>query len=327
MKYVLITLGMLCCWLNTSHAQQDAAGSEDHPLISRYPGSHIDWYDVQQYDTYHLPLGPVTGYRHIDEWQELNGKISRIYYRIKGVRSHTEIYQNYLQALRQAGFELLVQGSFNGRNVRKEVGGGNWMGVAYAANPLPPNGKILLLTGSSTSGGDFFVAGKLQRPQGDVYVVVGGHQYKADEVVYLIDVIEVEPLESGLVEVDADAMGKAIDQYGKVALYGIYFEFDQDKIKAESEPALQEIASLLQQRPALQLYVVGHTDMKGGLGYNLDLSQRRANAVVEALIARYGIARSRLEARGVGPLVPVSTNRQDAGRAQNRRVELVEKGS
>jgi OOP family OmpA-OmpF porin len=71
--------------------------------------------------------------------------------------------------------------------------------------------------------------------------------------------------------------------------------------------------------------VVGHTDMKGKLGYNMDLSQRRARAVVTALTNDYGIASSRLEPQGVGPLVPVMTNQQDGGRAKNRRVELVER--
>ena len=77
--------------------------------------------------------------------------------------------------------------------------------------------------------------------------------------------------------------------------------------------------------PDLQLYVVGHTDMTGSLEYNIRLSKERAEAVVERLESTYGISRSRLVAMGVGPLVPVLTNQEEDGRAQNRRVELVQK--
>jgi outer membrane protein OmpA-like peptidoglycan-associated protein len=57
----------------------------------------------------------------------------------------------------------------------------------------------------------------------------------------------------------------------------------------------------------------------------MDLSRRRAEAVVEVLVSTHGVDRGRLEAHGVGPLVPASSNRSDDGRAKNRRVELVER--
>jgi outer membrane protein OmpA-like peptidoglycan-associated protein len=69
--------------------------------------------------------------------------------------------------------------------------------------------------------------------------------------------------------------------------------------------------------------VVGHTDNVGQLPANLDLSHRRADAVVKILSTKYSIAASRLDAQGVGPLAPVASNDSDAGRAKNRRVELV----
>jgi OmpA-OmpF porin, OOP family len=70
--------------------------------------------------------------------------------------------------------------------------------------------------------------------------------------------------------------------------------------------------------------VVGHTDAVGELEANLRLSKARAEAVIEALVAR-GISRGRLQAFGAGPYAPVASNREEAGRAQNRRVELVER--
>lgn len=75
------------------------------------------------------------------------------------------------------------------------------------------------------------------------------------------------------------------------------------------------------------MLIVGHTDAKGALDYNRDLSQRRARSIVEALARDYGIERARLTPLGVGMAAPVATNRTDQGRALNRRVELVDVGS
>ncbi|MGB8150025.1 MAG: OmpA family protein, partial [Candidatus Cybelea sp.] len=67
----------------------------------------------------------------------------------------------------------------------------------------------------------------------------------------------------------------------------------------------------------------GHTDSDGGAAYNLALSQRRAQAVVDDLTKRYGIARSRMIAKGYGLTKPIASNATDGGKALNRRVELV----
>ncbi len=112
-------------------------------------------------------------------------------------------------------------------------------------------------------------------------------------------------------------------QSGKVAVYGILFDFDKDSIKPELKPTLDEIAAFLTSKPDLKLKIVGHTDDKGTEEYNLDLSQRRAASVVGALTSEYGIAPDRLSSDGAGMSQPVDSNATDEGRAKNRRVELV----
>lgn len=74
----------------------------------------------------------------------------------------------------------------------------------------------------------------------------------------------------------------------------------------------------------MRLHVVGHTDNEGTLEFNLDLSRRRTEAVVQTLVSGHGVATSRLLANGVGFLAPVASNRTEEGRARNRRVEPVE---
>jgi outer membrane protein OmpA-like peptidoglycan-associated protein len=138
-------------------------------------------------------------------------------------------------------------------------------------------------------------------------------------------VIEVERMQENMVVVDADAMAKGIVEEGRIALYGILFDYDSANIKPASRPTLEQIAALMNGNPDLELVIVGHTDNQGTLEYNMNLSKRRATAVEAALVRDYGIAGNRLSAWGVGYLSPVASNRNEAGRAKNRRVELVEK--
>jgi outer membrane protein OmpA-like peptidoglycan-associated protein len=135
-------------------------------------------------------------------------------------------------------------------------------------------------------------------------------------------IVRIAAMEQGVV-VSADQIRKSLADTGKVVFYGIYFDTDKATLKAESEPTLAEMAKFLKANAATKVFIVGHTDMQGGLERNQKLSQERAAAVVAALASRHGIARDRLAADGVGPLAPVAANDAEAGRAKNRRVEMV----
>ncbi len=121
----------------------------------------------------------------------------------------------------------------------------------------------------------------------------------------------------------AGALAEGLQASGHAVLSGIHFDLDSDRLRPESDTALGEAAKLLAGEPELRLWVVGHTDATGSFEHNLDLSRRRARAVVRALVERFGVAAERLEAHGVGPLAPVVSNATESGRALNRRVELV----
>lgn len=102
---------------------------------------------------------------------------------------------------------------------------------------------------------------------------------------------------------------------------GLLFAFDSDVIQEAAGTNLRELASSLQKYPESQLLIVGHTDNVGDDSYNQSLSQRRANSAAAYLTAQ-GVARTRLSATGKGEAEPVTTNESDAGRQQNRRVEV-----
>lgn len=102
---------------------------------------------------------------------------------------------------------------------------------------------------------------------------------------------------------------------------GLLFPYDSDVLTAAAQQNLATLASSLDKYPNTNIMVVGHTDSNGSDSYNLSLSERRANAAVNYLVSR-GVDRSRLRAAGRGETEPVASNDTDAGRQQNRRVEV-----
>jgi len=300
-------------------AQSDISDCEDHPLISRYPGAIIEYCETKNFSEFAVATGPETGYRTIDEWTHVAGKQTRIYYSLKGDKIVSEVYQNYLTALKKTEFYLLANKMHQERNVSKDIGGDIWLNTFYKSNPFPSNAGIKINMGSGSVGGTFYLAAK----KGNVYVAVSGKRYSDNETVVLLDVIETQEMEDNLITVNADFIADKLFQEGKVALQGILFDHNKSTIKEESEPLLEETAKFLKANPTVVLFIVGHTDMTGEVQYNIDLSNERAKAVSGYLIDHHQIATGRLWPYGVGPLAPVDNNTSETGKAKNRRVELV----
>ena len=111
---------------------------------------------------------------------------------------------------------------------------------------------------------------------------------------------------------------------GKIITYAITFEVGKADLKPESMVEINRIAKLMQENPGLEFEVQGHCDATGSDKVNDPLSQKRAEAIVAALVEQ-GIAQARLSAVGKGSHVPIASNSTDEGRAKNRRVEFVKK--
>src|SRR5262245_28248648 len=123
---------------------------------------------------------------------------------------------------------------------------------------------------------------------------------------------------------DAESrLERALRETGRADVYEIYFEFNSDRIRDESEPTLREIAAVMTRHPDWKLGIEGHTDSIGSDAFNQDLSQRRAAAVKNALTTRLSVNGQRLTAAGFGESRPKDRNDTLEGRARNRRVELV----
>ena len=121
----------------------------------------------------------------------------------------------------------------------------------------------------------------------------------------------------------ASALAEALAKNCRVEVPGIYFDFNEATLKAQSKRALQDIAAVLSQQPKRHVSIEGHTDNIGSAQYNDDLSARRAATVKAALVEDFKIDPATIATKGFGLRRPVETNETLAGRARNRRVELV----
>lgn len=285
-------------------ASANAGGGGDHPLIARYAGSTLRERNDEAFTDYLRIIGFERGQVRTET---LEGRLTRIRYSNPQGRATLEIVRNYRDALVARG--LRVDWECSGRercgSTARYGEGRGWNGI----NGLNPgiSGDVRYFTGQmSVQGG------------GKTYVAIAASPAYTD-----LHVLETAGMDGGMVEVNAEALAAGLESEGKVTLQGIYFDTGKDTLKPESDAALGQVAALLRAQPKLKLRVVGHTDDQGNAANNMSLSQRRAQRVRDALVQRYGIAATRLTAQGAGSLSPVASNATEAGRAQNRRVELV----
>jgi OmpA-OmpF porin, OOP family len=283
---------------------RDVAGAKDFPGIGRFGGSAITGYQVKDFDAARMQGAAFKDGQPVDA-RRLEGKITRIAYRTRPGPSILEVSRNFETQLAKAGFETLLA-------CDTDACGGIPFSEAVEALPVPQmwvdGFNYHYYAGHKSDGGRETYAS----------VIVSENN---GEVTAQLTVAELGAIQNKMV--DAAAMAKGLGDTGHIALYGIYFDTDKAVIKPESRPTLEQIAKLLTGQPQLNVFIVGHTDNQGNFDYNLDLSRRRAEAIAAELVRGYRIAQPRLRTAGVGFLAPVGSNATDAGRALNRRVELV----
>lgn len=275
MKMILFWTTLILFY-SSNFAQEDIAGSIDHPLFNRMPGYRIVQYKDNEFDV-------------LKDFKDEKGKKMNVeghfYYFNYGIKkgekeaSGTQVLRNYMNAVTKAGGKVILE-----------------EGCCYVYLKLEKNNQI-------------------------TWIKVKAYK---DAGSYQVWIVEEAEMEQDIV-VDANSMLGDINAQGRVALYGIYFDFDKSDVKPESDPTLKEISKLLSENPKLKLYVVGHTDNVGDYNYNMKLSQARADAVVKTLVSKYRVDKNKLTPAGVGPLAPVTTNDTEEGKAKNRRVELIKK--
>jgi OOP family OmpA-OmpF porin len=327
----------------------DKKGSKDNPLLQRYDGSYIVAYEQQSFGEFTFPLSKLeavpdkrdnhnNAYFEPKQKKSLEGAYTRIVYLVPANRSPLEVLRNYQQEIKSKGGKVLFEckaDECGGDATKSSSGGGGWMSLALYLYPEDrvkdeafSNGSCALTPAISDQR---YTSAEIPSAGANVSVLTytindaGGYCKAFNErTIAIVDIVEPKAREQKMVTVKAEDMAQQIASGGSVALYGIYFDFNKAEIKPESTPTIEQVAKLLKGNPALKLLVVGHTDNVGGGTSNMELSQRRAAAVVNELVTKYQVAKSRLTPVGVSFASPMASNKTDEGRAKNRRVQLVE---
>jgi OOP family OmpA-OmpF porin len=326
----------------------DVKGAKDSPLVGRFAGSVIVSSTQKDFDEMTLPLSvlrPVKDKRdqhnnivyEPEQKKALEGKRTRLVYITPAGASPLEVLRNYKQEIVSTGGTVLYEckgEECGGSPTRSSGGGGGSMSLAMYLCPAENIREPELTTAhcAQSAGISDQRYTVMELPGKSVYISVLTYSMAAgtgsckglkDRTIALVDILEVQKMEAKMVVIKAEEMAREISKKGSIALYGIYFDSGKADVKSESKETLEQISELLATAPDSKLLVVGHTDNVGDFASNMELSRRRAQAVVNQLVATYGIADYRLTPVGVSYACPVAPNSTEEGRAKNRRVELV----
>jgi OOP family OmpA-OmpF porin len=303
--FIRSILGLAAALLIGFPALAAREAKTDHPLVTPYAGSSIYSKDVKAFDAYRVFQGWDAAAKAY-KTQTLEGKVTKLLYSNPKDRSVLELYRNYESALKKDGVTVLYECD----QTKMECVNG------YVGSHLRTQFGI---NGIGNKSGRLMFA-KLEQDAQTAYLLLAVGDKYTD-----VHVVEMKKMQTGMTALNLQVLTGELDKQGFVVVEGIFFDTDKTDLKPASNPAIEEVAKLLKERPQLGLYVVGHTDSQGSLAHNLALSQGRAHAVVQRLVKHHAVAPQRLEGRGVGPLAPVASNAQEDGRAKNRRVVLVQR--
>lgn len=320
-----LILFMLLLPAVSSAFDTDMKGSEDHPEIPRVKGTVIIGYQHVGYDAGRFASG------FADKKFTMaapEGKTTRIIYIGEETQSPLQLFRNYETAFGRMGEFTEVYSCKRADCIESKIG----MRVVWPMDHKIPSrlsGAHGYLNRSSYKD-PMYVYGTVQT--GDALyhvslftttVLYSATREVMNRPIAHLEIVEVEEFEPELETVEADVVSSQLESHGRIALYGIRFDFDSATLQASSAAAIAEVAKSLQANPSLSVYVAGHTDSEGEYTYNRDLSQQRAAAVVQALVDKHDVTAERLIAVGVGPVAPRANNDTEDGRAINRRVEIV----
>ena len=304
------------------------SGVKDFPNIPVYQGACLIGGSNGEFAKFTFVTGPIAkgaGANTATSSENLEGTLDRRLYVAPEGTSATDLFQNYAQALEAAGYSTVFTcadiacGSKNGLLGKK---------IIYPSNRRLQNSKGVSVEAFGPFLQEHYLAARSKDGTTSIGVYVAFNDRSpyapiSGRAIVHLDILTKASLEGKMI--NAEQMAKGISAEGHVAVENVYFEFGTATLTKEAEPALAEMTKLLSDNPALKVYIVGHTDNVGSQDTNLPLSRARADAVVSAILKTKTISSDRAIAAGVGALSPVASNKTDAGRTSNRRVELVER--
>lgn len=282
-------------------------------IITLFEGSKEMYDDNIGFETHYYLTDP-TSHKAVD------GKIRRQFCKAPEGVSTYEIIKNYEKAI-QSKNGTIIHLSRNAQTY-KDINTGKtirFMKDLFAKGRFNHNVSYPYL--QLPNYAQDYVSGKISTAKNDIYISVAAAVVDA-KTYYTIVTVLAEPMDMN--KVTLNVLNDGIADKGKIAIYDIYFDSGKSEVKSESTMALAIISNFLKENPDKKFLIVGHTDNTGDFKANVTLSNDRANAVVEKLVAKHGIKQTQLVPYGVGSVSPQMSNATDEGKARNRRVELVE---
>ena len=279
-------------------------GAKDVPGIGRFAGSVITGYQVKDFDAARMQAAAFKDGQPADA-RRLEGKITRIAYRTNPGPSITEVFRNFETKLTKAGFETLLA-------CETDACGGIPFVEAIDALPIPQmwvdGFNYQYFAGRKTEGGRETYASILVSENNK-------------EIYAQLTIAELRAIEDKMVDAAVDGKGSARDRPHRALRHLLRHRQGRGEARKPPHPRADRKTA---DRPggAQRLHRRPHR-RQGPYAYNLDLSRRRAEAIAAELVKNYRIGAPRLRTAGVGLLAPVGSNATEAGRALNRRVELV----
>ncbi|MDD2904222.1 MAG: OmpA family protein [Syntrophales bacterium] len=290
--FFLLTLAFTC----TAHAKK---ALPDFPYLSQLANYNLKVSNDREFDEFSFFDGKqmvtIQGRKYTKNYFLNPGALSA---------SPLQITKNYANAVKAQGGEVLYEGKANAAGMK------NKSGDRLASLKMVKEGKEIWIEIISYDRGHRYQLNAIEKGEMKQEVSVTTPQPEAPKP-------EAKP------EPPKEDLAREIKSKGFATIY-VNFDVDKATIKPESQPTIDHVAQMLKDNPDLNLTIAGHTDGSGTMAHNKTLSENRAQAVLQALVGR-GIATDRLASVGFGQEKPIADNATEAGKAKNRRVELIKK--
>jgi outer membrane protein OmpA-like peptidoglycan-associated protein len=274
-------------------------GGTDIYVTRRLDDSWKNWTEPEN-------LGPDINSENDDEFFNIPASGEYAFYSRGIGTDNMDIFKLELPVFYKPAPVVLVQGKVFNSKTNEALGG-----VKILYERLPDGTEIGLATSDPSTG-----AYKIVLPSGAKY----GYLAEAEGYVAVNANIDLNNLEE-YKEINQDLFLVPIETGATIVMNNIFFEFDKSSLQDDSYPELKRVIEFMTNNPDIEIEIAGHTDSLGPEYYNQGLSDRRAKAVFDYLVAN-GVASDRVVSRGFGESKPVASNDTKEGQAQNRRVEF-----
>ena len=280
----------------------------DFPYLSHLANYYLHDSDDREFDEFSFFNGK--------EMVTVEGKKFAKKYTLKDgatQASEMQITRNYANAVKAAGGEVLYEGKADVEGLKGKSAN------RIATLKLIKDGKEIWIEVIPINNGADYYLNAIEKGEMKQDVSKAEPQPETPKAEAKPEPPKEEPKE----DITKRDLAKEIKSQGYATIY-INFEVDKATIRPESQPVIDHVTQMLKDNPDLNLTIAGHTDSSGTWAHNKTLSENRAKAVLQALVSK-GIAQERLASVGYGQDKPIADNATEAGKAKNRRVELIKK--